>query len=84
MITSNDKLVYFLYSEEQVKERNEILAKESKEFVPGTVYIGTRRVLFSQLSETDNIDRFIDTKIVAKGYKNQMKFTMPRNKKKGE
>ena len=62
-----DKLVYFLYSEEQIKERNEILAKENKEFVPGEVYIGTRRIKFSQLSDTDKIDRFIDTKVVAKG-----------------
>lgn len=78
---SKAKLVYFLYSEEQVKERNEILAKENKEFVPGEVYIGTRRVKFSQLSDTDKLDRYIDTKVVAKGYKNQMKFTMPTTRK---
>ena len=82
MIVSNDKIVYFLYSEEQVKERNEILAKENKVFVPGTVYVGTKRLSFSQLSEKDTIDRFYDTKVVAKGYKNQMKFDMPKNSKR--
>jgi hypothetical protein len=40
------------------------------------------RISFSQLSEKDTIDRFIDTKVVAKGYKNQMKFDMPKTKKK--
>jgi hypothetical protein len=80
MVTN--KFVYFLYSEEQVKERNEILAKQGKVFVPGTVYVGMSRISFSQLSEKDTIDRFIDTKVVAKGYKNQMKFDMPKTKKK--
>ena len=80
MVTN--KFVYFLYSEEQVKERNEILAKQGKVFVPGTVYVGMSRISFSQLSEKDTIDRFIDTKVVAKGYKNQMKFDMPKTAKK--
>ena len=73
-----NEFVYFLYSEEQLKERNEILAKQGKVFKPGTVYVGMSRLLFTQLSDKDYIDRFIDTKIVAKGYKNQMKFDMPK------
>ena len=77
-----NKYVYFLYSEEQVKERNTILEKQGKVFVPGTVYVGMSRIRFSQMSENDSLPRFIDTKVVAKGYKNQMKFTMPTNKKK--
>ena len=78
----NDKLVYFLYSEEQIKEKNAILAKNGKKFVPGNVYIGMSRKLFTQLSEKDYIDSYIDTKIIAKGYKNQMKFDMPKTVKK--
>jgi hypothetical protein len=81
MAVSN-KFVYFLYSEEQLKERNEILSKQGKIFVPGTVYVGMSRLLFTQISEKDYIDRFIDTKVVAKGYKNQMKYDLPVNKKK--
>lgn len=77
-----NKFVYFLYSEEQVKERNKILEKQGKVFVPGTVYVGMSRLSFSQMSEKDSIPRFIDTKVVAKGYENQMKFDMPVNKKK--
>ena len=74
----DNKFVYFLYSEEQLKEKNNILSKQGKVFIPGTVYIGMSRISFTQLSEKDHIDRFIDTKIVAKGYKNQMKFDMPK------
>ena len=77
-----NKYVYFLYSEEQIKERNKILEKQGKVFVPGTVYIGMSRLSFSQMSEKDSLPRFIDTKIVAKGYQNQMKFDLPVNKKK--
>lgn len=77
-----NKYVYFLYSEEQIKERNKILEKQGKVFVPGTVYVGMSRLSFSQMSEKDSLPRFIDTKIVAKGYQNQMKYTMPTNKKK--
>lgn len=77
-----NKFVYFLYSEEQVKEKNQILAKSGKVFIPGTVYVGMSRLAFSQMSEKDHIDRFIDTKIVAKGYKNQMKYEMPKSSKK--
>jgi hypothetical protein len=77
-----NKFVYFLYSEEQVKERNKILAKQGKVFIPGTVYIGMSRLQFSQMSEKDTLERFIDTKIVAKGYQNQMKYDLPTNRKK--
>ena len=77
-----NKYIYFLYSEEQIKEKNEILAKHGKVFVPGTVYVGSSRLSFSQLSEKDSMPRFIDTRIVAKGYKNQMKYDMPKTSRK--
>jgi hypothetical protein len=77
-----NKYVYFLYSEEQLKERNNILAKQGKQFVPGTVYVGMSRIAFTQMSERNKLERFIDTKIVAEGYKNQMKYDLPTNKKR--
>lgn len=78
----NNKFVYFLYSEEQVKERNEILKKQGKVFVPGTVYVGMSKLSFSIISEKDTLPRFIDTKVVAKGYQNQMKYELPKTNKK--
>ena len=77
---TENKFVYFLYSEEQVKEKNEILKKVGKVFVPGTVYVGMSRKNFSQMSDKDSM-KYIDTKIVAKGYKNQMKFDLPKTVK---
>ena len=82
MADRKDKLVYFLYSEEQIKEKNNILNKVGKKFVPGSVYIGMSRKMFTQISNKDSMEQYIDTKVVAKGYKNQMKFDLPRNEKK--
>ena len=58
-------MVYFLYSDEQIKEKNKILANCGKQFVPGTVTVQGKRSTFTQISNSPNIDRFIDTKIIA-------------------
>ena len=59
--------MYFLYSEEQIAEKNNILISTGKKFVPGTVVVNGKRTKFTQLSESASISRFIDTKIVASG-----------------
>ena len=58
-------MVYFLYSDEQIKEKNKILANCGKQFVPGTVTVQGKRSTFTQISNSPNIDRFIDTKVIA-------------------
>lgn len=58
---------YFLYSDEQIKEKNSILAHSSKYFVPGVVIVGGKRVKYTQLSDTPTMTRFVDTKIIASG-----------------
>lgn len=68
---------YFLYSEIQINEKNEALSKSGKEFVPGIVTVGGKRAKFTQLSDTPNMDRYIDTKIVAKGELGEMTYVMP-------
>ena len=77
-----DNIKYFLYSEEQLQERNSILIKQGKEFVPGTVYVGNARKQFTQIANTPTIERFIDTKVVAKGNINKTKYVMPKTKRK--
>lgn len=68
---------YFLYSDLQIAEKNTILAKTSKEFVPGIVTMNGKRLRFTQLSDTPKMERFIDTKIVASGDSNEMTYIMP-------
>lgn len=70
---------YFLYSEEQIKEKNKILEKTGKKFQPGTVVVNGVRKQFSCLSSNDTIPRFIDTKIIAFGEESNMTFTKPTN-----
>ena len=57
-------MYYFLYSETQKKERNQILANRGKRFVPGIVTTNGKRMEFTQLSTSPTIGRFIDTKII--------------------
>lgn len=59
--------MYFLYSDEQIAEKNNILSSTGKKFVPGTVVVNGKRTKFTQLSGAASISRFIDTKIVASG-----------------
>ena len=59
--------MYFLYSDEQIAEKNNILSSTGKKFVPGTVVVNGKRTKFTQLSESAPISRFIDTKIVPSG-----------------
>lgn len=80
----DSKYKYFLYSDEQIKEKNEVLSKTGKEFEPGTVVVNGTRKKFTQMSDSDTLSRFVDTKVVAKGYINTMTFTMPSSKRKGE
>ena len=68
---------YFLYSEEQIKEKNSILSKMSQEFVPGTVVVNGRRQKFTQLSDGPSMPRYIDTKIIASGELANFTWTKP-------
>lgn len=82
-MTDTRRYVYFLYSEEQFKEKNKILAQAGKEFSAGTVVVNGARKKFTQMSTESSITRFIDTKIIAEGYQDSMTFTKPiiQNKK---
>lgn len=75
--------VYFLYSQEQLNEKNAILNKSGKEFVPGTVVLGGVKRNFTTLSSKSEIPRFFDTQIVARGEISNFTYTLPIVKKKG-
>lgn len=73
---------YFLYSEEQIKEKNTILAKQNKIFVPGVVVVNGTRKNFSQLSDSNSM-RYIDTKVVAEGDIKNITYQKPTTKMMG-
>ena len=69
---------YFLYSDEQIKEKNKVLAQTGKKFEPGFVTIGNRREKFTQLSDKPTMQRFVDTRIVTSGEENNFTYSMPK------
>ena len=68
---------YFLYSEAQIKEKNQVLAKSSKEFIPGTVVVNGRRQKYTQLSDSPSMPRYIDTKLITSGELEAITYTKP-------
>lgn len=69
---------YFLYSDEQIREKNLILARTGKTFVPGVITQNGKRVKFTQLSDKPDIGkRFSDVKVIASGELSNFTYTMP-------
>ena len=78
--------VYFLYSDEQIKEKNTILAQTGKQFEPGTVVVQGKRVKYTQMStQVDALKRFADNKVIASGEQSEFTYVAPKSsyKKKG-
>ena len=73
---------YFLYSEEQNKEKNNILNKTGYVFEPGTIIINGSRKKFTSISDKNSIPRFIDTKIIAEGNVENMTYIEPKKTKR--
>lgn len=77
MESSNNAIKYFLYSDEQIKEKNEILDKVGKRFEPGIIIINGARMKFTQISNNPSIARFTDVRIVASGNLKDYNYTRP-------
>ena len=70
--------VYFCYSDEQIHEKEEVLAKSGKKFEPGVVVVNGKRVKFSQLTTNRNImSRYIDSYVICEGLLNDFTYTLP-------
>lgn len=74
ILKDKDSYVYFLYSEQQFKERTAVEKKLSRIFTPGTVVINGRKKTFTEMSKKSS-NRYPDCKVIAEGYKNKMIFT---------
>ena len=73
-IRNRDVYIYFLYSEQQFKERTNIEKKMSRIFVPGTVIVNGKKRNFTEISKNSS-NRYPDCKVIAEGYKSKMKYT---------
>ena len=60
--------VYFVYSGEQIKEKNSILAPHNKKFKCGTVVVNGQRKQFTQIvTSLGQMSRYVDTRIICEG-----------------
>lgn len=73
-LKNKDTYVYFLYSEQQYKERTEIEARMSRVFNPGSVVVNGKRREFTEISRK-NTNRYPDCKLVAEGWRSKMNYT---------
>lgn len=71
---------YFLYSSSQHKMREEIENSLGKKFIPGQVLVNGSWEMFTQISKTSSNNMYGDSKLVAKGYLDQMKYNDCTNK----
>ncbi len=74
---------YFLYSDEQIKEKNSILARTGKMFEPGTIVVSGKKVKFSQITnDISTMSRFPDAKLIASGEESTFTYVMPKTSPK--
>ena len=72
--SKKSEYVYFIYSEQQKKERTEAEARNNKLFVPGEVLVMGEWKEFTQVSNRPSLPLFADSRVVAEGYKDRITF----------
>lgn len=80
-MATDTNIKYFLYSDEQIKEKNDILKKVGKRFEPGTIVIRGNKYKYTQLSNTADMPRFTDVKVVASSPLNEVTYEKPKSVK---
>ena len=78
-LKEKDSYVYFLYSDQQSKERSEIDKRMSRVFSPGSVIVNGRKKIYTELSKSTT-NRYPDCKIVAEGWRSKMIYTPPASR----
>ena len=81
MTNSNDRYLereykYFLFSKEQLKLRQELEARIGRKYKAGEIVIQGKNKMFTEISDTPT-NPYQDTRVVAKGYINEFKYTEP-------
>ena len=58
---------YFLYSQQQVDDKNELLDKMNRKFQLGTVIFNGKKREYSSMSDKPELPRYADIRIVSEG-----------------
>lgn len=78
-LKEKDSYVYFLYSDQQSKERSEIDKRMSRVFSPGSVIVNGRKKIYTELSKSTT-NRYPDCKVVAEGWRSKMIYNPPTSR----
>ena len=73
---------YFLYSQQQVDDRNRMLDRMNRVFKLGTVITGGKKKEFSALSDKPSLPRYSDVRVIAEGDTDKLSYTMPSSVQK--
>ena len=73
---------YFLYSQQQVNDRNSMLDKINRVLKLGTVITGGKKKEFSALSDKPELPRYSDVRVIAEGDTENMSYVMPSSVQK--
>ena len=65
---------YFIYSAAQLRDRTNIEKQIGKQFIRGSVVVGSKSRQYTELSST-GVSRYSDAVIVAEGNVSQMSYT---------
>lgn len=77
-IKSGDQYLYFLYSEQQFKDRKAVENSLAKAFKLGIIIVNGQKKYFTEVSKKPT-NRYPDTKVIAEGYKSEMNYTLPQS-----
>ena len=73
---------YFLYSSEEVNDKNVLYDRMNRVMVLGTVIYNGKKKEFSSMSDKPELPRYSDVRIVAEGDIENMTYTMPTSRQK--
>lgn len=75
---------YFLYSQQEVNDKNELYDRMNRVLILGTVIYNGKKKEFSSMSDKPELPRYSDVRIVAEGEIEKMTYTMPKSGQKYE
>lgn len=83
-MASIKKYKYFIYSNQQYKERCKIEAEIGMTYIPGRVIKNGKWNDFTEMTDNPSFERYSDSKVVASGYINEMRYEQEKRVRKGK
>lgn len=73
-----EKIKYFIFSSQQMKNKIEVESKIGRKYKPGTVLVRGGYKQFTDILDTPTSIRYPDAIVVASGYLSKMRYSLNR------